>query len=173
MCVKKERLVLGLTAIFGAMTALVLLLSIALFEPVLFFVALPLGATTYLFWYQSSGKLRERVERTRRQPRSPGTDEESGGFGAGPRGGFQSARGQQAREAWERRQRKRRQQAGVQSSPALGQVEAYRRLGLDTDADESEVKRAYRERIKDAHPDRGGDEEEFKRLTEAYETLTD
>ena len=51
--------------------------------------------------------------------------------------------------------------------------EAYRTLGLDQDADESAVKRAYREKVKDVHPDRGGDEEEFKRVTRAYERLTD
>ncbi|WP_370518522.1 J domain-containing protein [Natronomonas sp. CBA1123] len=98
-----------------------------------------------------------------------------------PRSGFESARGQQAREEWERRQRqqrqrqqqKRRRRADVGPSPGLSRAEAYRRLGLDTDADEGEIKRAYRERIKEAHPDRGGDEAEFKRLTEAYETLTE
>ena len=46
-------------------------------------------------------------------------------------------------------------------------------LSVDPDADPEEIKEAYRERIKDAHPDRGGDEAEFKRLTEAYETLTE
>ena len=176
---QKERLVLGLTVVFGAMTALVLLLSVALVEPVLFFVALPLGAAAYMFWYQSSGKLRERVART--QPGARSTGEGRGGFGAGPRSGFESARGQQAREEWERRQRqqrqrqqqKRRRRADVGPSPGLSRAEAYRRLGLDTDADEGEIKRAYRERIKEAHPDRGGDEAEFKRLTEAYETLTE
>ncbi|MCY4731848.1 J domain-containing protein [Natronomonas gomsonensis] len=173
---QKERLVLGLTVVFGAMTALVLLLSIALVEPVLFFVALPLGAAAYMFWYHSSGKLRERVARS--QPGARSTGEGRGGFGAGPRSGFDSARGQQAREEWERRQhqrqqRERRQRADVGPSPGLSRAEAYRRLGLDTDADEGEIRRAYRERIKEAHPDRGGDEAEFKRLTEAYETLTE
>ena len=172
---QKERLVLGLTVVFGAMTALVLLLSVALVEPVLFFVALPLGAAAYMFWYQSSGKLRERVARTRPGARSTG--ESGGGFGAGPRSGFEGARGQQARQEWERRQRQRRQRnrqrGSAGPSPSLSRAEAYRRLGLDTDAEEAEIKRAYRERIKDAHPDRGGDEAEFKRLTEAYETLTE
>jgi hypothetical protein len=173
--VQKERLVLGLTVVFGAMTALVLLLSIALVEPVLFFVALPLGAAAYMFWYQSSGKLRERVARS--QPGARSTGEGRGGFGAGPRSGFEGARGQQARQEWERRQRQRqqrerRQRADAGPSPGLSRAEAYRRLGLDTDADDGEIRRAYRERIKEAHPDRGGDEAEFKRLTEAYETLT-
>ena len=46
-------------------------------------------------------------------------------------------------------------------------------LDVGTDADEAEIKRAYRERVKAVHPDQaGGDEEAFKRVTEAYECLT-
>ena len=54
----------------------------------------------------------------------------------------------------------------------MRQADAYRHLGLDRDADERAVRRAYRERVKEVHPDRGGDEEEFRKVTEAYETLT-
>jgi curved DNA-binding protein CbpA len=50
--------------------------------------------------------------------------------------------------------------------------EAYRRLGLEAGADESEVQRAYREKVKEVHPDRGGDEQEFRAVTDAYERLT-
>jgi curved DNA-binding protein CbpA len=32
------------------------------------------------------------------------------------------------------------------------------------------VKAAYREQVKDAHPDHGGDHEEFQRVREAYVT---
>jgi curved DNA-binding protein CbpA len=47
-------------------------------------------------------------------------------------------------------------------------------LGVSVDADEGTVKRAYRNRIKDVHPDaEGGDEEAFKRVQRAYEVLTD
>jgi len=52
--------------------------------------------------------------------------------------------------------------------------EAYETLGLDRTADGETVRRTYRERAKRLHPDgENGDEEEFKRLNEAYETLTD
>ncbi|MFQ3320731.1 MAG: hypothetical protein ACI8UR_002341 [Natronomonas sp.] len=171
---EKDRIVFGLTAVFAAMTALVTLVGLVFGEPVLFFVVLPLAAATYMFWYQSSGKLRERLRETQRRREAQGA--ERGGFGAGPREGFESARGQQAREAWERQQRQqqqqRRRQGGPQPSPNVSPSEAYRRLGLDAGADESEVKRAYRQKVKEVHPDRGGDEKEFKKITEAYEALT-
>ena len=45
----------------------------------------------------------------------------------------------------------------------------YDVLGLDADADDTEIERAYRRRVKEAHPDRGGSAEEFQRVREAYE----
>jgi DnaJ-domain-containing protein 1 len=47
---------------------------------------------------------------------------------------------------------------------------AFAELDLDPGADADEVKAAYREKIKQAHPDHGGDREEFKRLQDAYAT---
>ncbi len=50
----------------------------------------------------------------------------------------------------------------------------YATLGLDPGADQADVKRAYRKRVKETHPDTGdGDEEAFKEVTEAYEHLTE
>jgi curved DNA-binding protein CbpA len=47
-------------------------------------------------------------------------------------------------------------------------------LGVGPDADEAAVRRAYRERAKETHPDTdGGEEDEFKRVNRAYERLTD
>lgn len=50
--------------------------------------------------------------------------------------------------------------------------DAFDELGLPTDADADEVKRAYREQIKEVHPDQGGDEEAFRRVREAYATAS-
>jgi len=47
---------------------------------------------------------------------------------------------------------------------------AFAELDVATDADAAEVKRAYRERVKETHPDQGGDEEAFRRVREAYAT---
>lgn len=45
-------------------------------------------------------------------------------------------------------------------------------LDVDPDADERAIQRAYRERVKRAHPDHGGSSEEFQRVKAAYEALT-
>jgi len=49
-------------------------------------------------------------------------------------------------------------------------VAAYAELGVQAGAPLAEVKAAYRERVKEVHPDQGGDEDEFKRVREAYTT---
>jgi len=48
---------------------------------------------------------------------------------------------------------------------------AYAALGLAPDADADAVRSAYRERVKEVHPDHGGDEAAFKRLQDAYTTV--
>ena len=47
---------------------------------------------------------------------------------------------------------------------------AFAELEVAREADASEIKRAYRERVKETHPDQGGDEEAFRRVREAYAT---
>jgi molecular chaperone DnaJ len=49
----------------------------------------------------------------------------------------------------------------------------YSVLGIDRNADQSSIKKAYRKLAKEKHPDSGGDEEEFKEINEAYEVLSD
>lgn len=44
-------------------------------------------------------------------------------------------------------------------------------MGLTADA--AEIRRAYRERVKDVHPDNGGDRAAFMRVTAAYERLSE
>jgi len=44
-------------------------------------------------------------------------------------------------------------------------------LGVDPDADEDEIERAYRRRVKEAHPDQGGSTEAFREVRAAYERL--
>lgn len=50
-------------------------------------------------------------------------------------------------------------------------VDYYSVLGLKPDAFWFDIKRAYREKVKVVHPDRGGSDESFKIVQEAYECL--
>lgn len=49
-------------------------------------------------------------------------------------------------------------------------VAAFAALDLPVTATLAEVKSAYRRKVKETHPDQGGDEDEFKRVREAYTT---
>lgn len=49
----------------------------------------------------------------------------------------------------------------------------YDILGIDSDADEDEIKQAYRDRVKQTHPDLGGSESAFKRVERAYQRLSE
>lgn len=59
--------------------------------------------------------------------------------------------------------------SGVSVDPRT--AEACRVLDVDPDADEEELKRAYRRRVKETHPDLGGSEAAFRQVREAYEHL--
>lgn len=49
----------------------------------------------------------------------------------------------------------------------------YNLLGIDEDASQEEIDRAYRNRARTHHPDSGGTEEDMKLLNEAHDTLGD
>ena len=50
-------------------------------------------------------------------------------------------------------------------------VSPFEILGVDPDADEAAVVDAYRERVKETHPDHGGSPEAFRAVKEAYERI--
>lgn len=50
-------------------------------------------------------------------------------------------------------------------------VSSFDVLGIAPDADDAEIDRAYRQRIKEAHPDHGGSASEFQRVRAAYERI--
>lgn len=55
----------------------------------------------------------------------------------------------------------------------MSSTEYYDLLGVKKDASLDEIKRAFRKKAHAHHPDKGGDEAEFKKVNEAYQTLSD
>ena len=184
--VNNSRLLLGMTVVFAVMAGLMVLLALVFGDPVPLFVAAAFAGASYLFWYQGSGKLRESLyERVERRARAnngrggPGRADGGrarGGFGAGPREDWTPPGGE---ERWGGYYEQRgpgggRAGPGAAARDGPTDAEAYAALGLDPGADGADVKRAYRKRVKETHPDTGeGDEEAFKEVTEAYEHLTE
>jgi hypothetical protein len=182
--VDRDRLLLGLAAVFTGLAVLLAVLSFV-YSLFLLIVALPFGATAYFMWYHASGRMEART-----RARARGTRRASdGGLGAGEGspGGF-SARAREARERADGRAG-RGFGAGASAAGARGAgerqyapstvqgptpEEAYRTLGLEPGADSDAVRSAYRRKVKEVHPDTdSGNEEAFKEVNRAYETLTD
>ncbi|MFB6157124.1 MAG: J domain-containing protein [Haloferacaceae archaeon] len=158
----RDRLLLGLAAVFAGLTVALTTVALAV-EPFVLLLAVPFGATAYFMWHQATGRLEERT-----RARAADADRERAA-GRGPRGGPWA----EADADWERGADGGRRTA-PDADPGPTPAEAYRTLGLDPGASNEAVREAYRERVKEVHPDaEAGDEEAFKRVTRAYETLRD
>jgi len=57
--------------------------------------------------------------------------------------------------------------------PKSDNTKYYKDLGVERDASEQEIKKAYRKLAVKHHPDKGGDVEKFKEISHAYEILMD
>ena len=180
-------IVVGLAGTFVGMTALLVIAGVVL-HPIALALAVPFGVVSYFLWYHASGRLRDRArrsaegagpterERARQRARTAANRERAyraagaadGGRGPGARRrGARGPGGPGGSGARDPRDR-------APSTDRMTEREAYETLGLDRTADGETVRRTYREHAKRLHPDgENGDEEEFKRLNEAYETLTD
>lgn len=55
----------------------------------------------------------------------------------------------------------------------MNKFDPYRQLGLTRAATPGAIKAAYRQRVQNAHPDRGGDPEEFIAIVKAFGLLSD
>lgn len=74
---------------------------------------------------------------------------------------------------WSERARGRRFERGVgrrRGGERERAAAAFAVLGLPDSADAAAVRRAYRDRVKEVHPDHGGDEAAFQKVREAYDT---
>jgi DnaJ-domain-containing protein 1 len=160
--VDRDRLVLGLAAVFAGLTVVLVVLAFVR-QLFLLFLALPFAATTYLMWHHATGRIEARARREARASRAASDRRAPGGFGANA-----TARG----TASGGRRAGRRTPPPGDDGPT--EREAYETLGLDPGASEDAVRRAYRAKVKEVHPDAdGGDEEAFKRVNRAYERLRD
>jgi len=170
--VNRNRLLMVLAATFAGLSVFVAMVAIV-FQPVLLIVAIPFGVVTYFMWYQASGRLGRRIYRG---VENRARTDERGGFGAGPR------------EDWEPRSERFRETFGggradggrargrtaPRSTDGPTERKARNLLDVGPEADEGDVRRAYREKVKEVHPDTpDGDEEQFKQVTAAYERLVD
>jgi DnaJ-class molecular chaperone len=52
-------------------------------------------------------------------------------------------------------------------------MDYYNILGVNRNASQEELKKAYKKLVMEHHPDRGGDHDHFAKINEAYETLKD
>jgi molecular chaperone DnaJ len=59
------------------------------------------------------------------------------------------------------------------TTPVTDVPDLYELLDLPREASTEDVKRAYRRKAREHHPDAGGDEEAFKQVTHAYQVLSD
>lgn len=60
---------------------------------------------------------------------------------------------------------------GAISKLTLDEIEACKEFGFNTVVTKDDVKKRYRELALEYHPDKGGDEEKFKKIASSYETL--
>jgi hypothetical protein len=61
---------------------------------------------------------------------------------------------------------------GQGGPPQSDNTKYYKQLGVEKDADETEIKKAYKRMAIKNHPDKGGDPEKFKEISHAYEVRT-
>jgi len=175
--VSKETLLVGLAAVFAGLAAVLGILTLVRMNPFVLVLAAPFAFVAYLLWYQGTGRLADRAQR--RADRGEFGDRRESGFGAGARRAARESRGRrEARQRYEAQFGGRTAasdgvgQSGPRAATGMRAKTAARVLGVDPDAGEDAVKRAYREKVKDVHPDApDGDGDRFKRVQRAYDRL--
>jgi hypothetical protein len=159
-----------LAGVFAGLATVLAVVALAR-QPFLLVLAVPFGAAAYLVWMGATGRTpfggyRRVSPEDARQARAQRAEREAGGRSRFAEEARQRAAGERARGGERGRRR-------PQAEPeALARREAARILGVDADAEPATVRSAYREQVKEVHPDaENGDEERFRRVNEAYERL--
>ncbi len=91
----------------------------------------------------------------------------------------QASRRKKAQEAHRRKEEERRRKAEweeewrryLASRSTANAPDPFTTLGLSRNASQEEIRRAYRQKVREVHPDQGGSPEEFKKVQAAYESL--
>ena len=169
-----------LAGIFAGLAVLLAVVALAR-QPFLLVLSLPFAAAAYLVWMGATGRTpfggyRRVTPEEARQARAARGERDPDGRSRFAEEARQRAAGERGRARADGRRR-----AGAERgtrddtrSEALARREAARVLGVDADAEPATVRSAYREQVKEVHPDaEGGDAEQFQKVNEAYERLTD
>ncbi len=145
--VNRSGLLLGVASVLAGTSVLMVVLGAA-FNLIFAILAVPFAAAAYFLWMDATGRLDERF---RRQWWATGRDRQQ--YRA-TRGTTTSQRGRPPR------------------GETTSHSQAREILGVGPEADQAEIRAAYRERVKEVHPDAdNGNEEAFKRVSTAYERL--
>ncbi|WEL16462.1 DnaJ-class molecular chaperone [Halorhabdus sp. SVX81] len=173
---QRSRFIIALAAAFGAMTV-ALAIAGALYNLAILAPAAVFGAVTYLLWMHGTGRLAARVYRRveRQAAANGGPSGPSSAAGARKRESAGRERRDRRTESWRTTDRRRGTSAtrpDRSDFEGMSRREASRVLGVEAGADQETIKQAYRERVKDVHPDAAdGDTQAFKRVRTAYERL--
>jgi len=60
---------------------------------------------------------------------------------------------------------------GFKALPEKSQMSDFDILGVEESASKEEIRRAFRKKAMEVHPDKGGDADEFQKLNQAYHNL--
>ena len=166
-----------LAGVFAGLAVLLAIVALAR-QPFLLVLAVPFGLAAYLVFMGATGRAplggyRRVTPEEAREARATRGEREPGGRSRFAEEARQRAAGERTRAGRGRaRAGAERGRQRVQASDVLARREAARILGVDADAEPAAVRRAYRERVKEVHPDaEGGDQETFQQVNEAYERL--
>lgn len=155
---------LGIAAVLAGTTAIMGVLGVV-YNPILLAAALPFAGAAFVVWQHATGRLGVRrlgPADARRRARRRGDATHARGRPGPDRPGTGS------------RRRRRRGRPSRTRRADRDRAAAARVLDVAPDADDEAVRRAYRERVREVHPDApDGDLAAFREVREAYERLTD